>query len=54
MWWGDTGAWTALALLTVTQTALALAHRGAPVEWGDLLAFGLVEWGTCAIFLPLW
>jgi signal transduction histidine kinase len=44
--------WTLLALLSTTQTALELIHRGAPVAWGPLLVRRLVDWYTCAIFLP--
>ena len=49
-------AWTALALLATTQSALSLAYRGQRVQWAQLLAWGLLDWYTCALFIPplLW
>lgn len=57
LWWlVGFGAWTALALLATTQSALSLSYRGQPVRWPTLLAWGLVDWYTCALFIPplLW
>ena len=46
------GAWTALALLSVLQTALFIAHRGDPVPWARLLPSRLLDWYSCALFTP--
>lgn len=56
LWIAGFLAWTALALLATTQTAMALAYRGQPVQWGRLLAWGIVDWYACALFIPplLW
>ena len=56
LWAGGFAAWTALALLATTQSALSLAYRGQPVRWAPLLAWGLLDWYTCALFIPplLW
>jgi two-component sensor histidine kinase len=56
LWLVGFGAWTALALLAMTQSALSLAYRGQPVQWPRLLAAGLLDWYTCALFIPplLW
>jgi signal transduction histidine kinase len=49
-------AWTALALLGTTQSALSLAYRGQSFSWPRLLAWGMVDWYICALFVPpfLW
>ena len=44
--------WTALALLSVLQTALFIAHRGDPIAWGQLTASRLLDWYSCALFTP--
>ena len=56
LWLVGFAAWTALALLATTQSALSLAYRGQPVRWVQLLAWGLLDWYTCALFIPplLW
>jgi two-component system, LytTR family, sensor kinase len=56
LWLVGFGAWTALALLAITQSALSLAYRGQPVQWPRLLAGGLLDWYICALFIPplLW
>ena len=56
LWIAGFAAWTALALLATTQSALSLAYRGQPVRWAQLLAWGLLDWYTCALFIPplLW
>jgi len=55
-WLVGFAAWTALALLATTQSALTLVYRGQPVQWHRLLAWGLLDWYTCALFIPplLW
>ena len=55
-WLVGFAAWTALALLATTQSALSLAYRGQRVQWAQLLAWGLLDWYTCALFIPplLW
>ena len=56
LWLVGFGAWTALALLATTQSALSLSYRGQTVRWPSLLAWGLLDWYTCALFIPplLW
>jgi signal transduction histidine kinase len=56
LWLVGFGAWTALALLAMTQSALSLAYRGQRVQWPQLMAAGLLDWYTCALFIPplLW
>lgn len=56
LWLVGFGAWTALALLAMTQSALSLAYRGQRVQWPQLVAAGLLDWYTCALFIPplLW
>jgi sensor histidine kinase YesM len=46
------GAWTVLALLSATQSALYLTEAGVPVRWGRLIPMRLADWYTCAIFTP--
>jgi two-component system, LytTR family, sensor kinase len=46
------GIWTALALLSVLQTALFISHRGDAVSWGRLLSSRLLDWYSCALFTP--
>jgi two-component system, LytTR family, sensor kinase len=56
LWLIGFAAWTVLALLSTTQAALSLSYRGQPVQWPRLLAWGLLDWYTCALFIPplLW
>ena len=56
LWLVGFGAWTALALLATTQSALSLSYRGQLINWPSLLAWGLLDWYTCALFIPplLW
>lgn len=56
LWLVGFAAWTALALLATTQSALSLSYRGQPVPWASLLAWGMLDWYTCALFIPplLW
>jgi two-component system, LytTR family, sensor kinase len=46
------GIWTALALLSVLQTALFVAHRGNPIAWDQLVPSRLLDWYSCALFTP--
>src|SRR4051812_14845884 len=52
LWLVGFAAWTVLALLSVTQSAIGMTYRGGGVRWGQLLAFGLFDWYTCALFIP--
>ena len=56
VWLVGFAAWTALALLATTQSALSLSYRGQHVQWPMLLAWGMLDWYTCALFIPplLW
>ena len=56
LWLVGFGAWTALALLAMKQSALSLAYRGQRVQWPQLVAAGSLDWYTCALFIPplLW
>lgn len=56
LWLVGLAAWTALALLATTQSALSLSYRGQRVQWPTLLAWGMLDWYTCALFIPplLW
>jgi two-component system LytT family sensor kinase len=51
LWLVAVGVWTALTVLSITQSALALAYRKEPVEWGRLIAWRAVDWYSCALFL---
>lgn len=44
---------TVLALLTTAQAGLALAHEGQEIPWSGLLKARLVDWYSCALFMPL-
>ena len=46
-------AWTFLAALTSSQTAVYLSQRGQPVDWPALLTGSFADWYTCALFTPL-
>lgn len=46
-------AWTFLAALSSSQTALYLSQRGQPIVWRDLLASRFADWYTCALFTPV-
>jgi two-component system LytT family sensor kinase len=45
--------WSLLAVLSVGQTALYLAHLGGPIRWRTIIVGRLANWYTCAPFLPL-
>ncbi len=44
---------TALAILTTAQAGFALAHEGQEIPWAGLLKARLVDWYSCALFIPL-
>lgn len=46
-------AWTFLAALSSSQTALYLSQRGQPIVWRDMLTSRFADWYTCALFTPL-
>jgi two-component system, LytTR family, sensor kinase len=52
-WWifGFT-VWTLLALMSVLQAAMYLGYAGEPIRWGFLFGIRLLDWYTCALFLP--
>ncbi len=53
LWWlAAFAVWTLLAAMSITQSALFLAYRGQPIAWGPLVGVRLVDWYTCALFLP--
>jgi signal transduction histidine kinase len=56
LWIGIWAVWTALALTSASQTALAFAAQGQPINWVPLIAGRLADWYSCAIFTPplLW
>jgi hypothetical protein len=45
--------WTALALLSAGQAAMALRGRGVEVAPGGLLLEAAIEWYSCALFTPV-
>src|SRR5262245_14107818 len=45
--------WSALALLSVAQGAIAFAQRGLPIHWGPMTLRALADWYTCALFTPV-
>jgi LytS/YehU family sensor histidine kinase len=46
-------AWTFLAALSSSQTAVYLSQRGQPIAWRELLTSRFADWYTCALFTPL-
>lgn len=42
-WLVGFAAWTALALLSTTQTALTLSMRGQPIDWPRLLEWRAID-----------
>jgi two-component system LytT family sensor kinase len=46
-------AWTFLAGLSASQTAVYLSQRGQTIEWRELLTGSFADWYTCALFTPL-
>lgn len=47
------GITTALALLSVAQTAAWATYQGRELPWGPVIVARLADWYTCLIFLPL-
>jgi two-component system, LytTR family, sensor kinase len=45
--------WFGLALASATQASVALAARGRPAPFGELLLDACLDWGTCAVFTPV-
>jgi hypothetical protein len=45
--------WFALALASALQSSVALASRGTPVPFGEVLLDAGLDWGTCAVFTPV-
>lgn len=46
-------AWTFLAALSASQTAVYLSQRGQTIVWRELLTGSFADWYTCALFTPL-
>jgi signal transduction histidine kinase len=52
-WWiFGFGVWTLLALMSVLQAAMYLGYIGDPIRWAPLVGIRLLDWYTCALFLP--
>ena len=52
-WWTlGFAVWTLLALMSVLQAAIYFGYRGESIRWGPLLGIRLLDWYTCALFLP--
>jgi hypothetical protein len=47
-----TGVVLFMALLTTAEGAIYAVARGAPVSWGPLFGLRLLDWSTCALFVP--
>lgn len=53
LWWTlGFVVWTALALLEIVQTAMALSHRGAAIDWPALAFDRLADWYSYGVFIP--
>ena len=52
-WVAGVAIWTALPLLFASQTAIWLAYRDQPMQWGEHLTFRLADWYACGVFVPL-
>jgi two-component system, LytTR family, sensor kinase len=46
-------AWTGLAGLSASQTALYLHQRGQPIAWGSLFLTRILDWELCLAFVPV-
>jgi signal transduction histidine kinase len=53
VWLAGFAIWTALAALVSAQGAIWTMYRGDTVDWVELFAFGLADWYTCGLFVPL-
>lgn len=51
-WLVGLAVWTSLPLLLAAQTALWLNSRDQLVDWSELVAFRLVDWYACGVFVP--
>jgi two-component system LytT family sensor kinase len=52
-WWAfGFAVWTLLALMSVLQAAMYLGYVGESIRWGPLVGIRLLDWYTCALFLP--
>jgi two-component system, LytTR family, sensor kinase len=52
-WWIlGFAVWTLLALMSVLQSAMYFGYHGESIRWGPLLGIRLLDWYTCALFLP--
>jgi hypothetical protein len=52
-WWAfGFAVWTLLALMSVLQAAMYLGYVGEPIRWGFLVGVRMLDWYTCALFLP--
>jgi two-component system, LytTR family, sensor kinase len=52
-WWiFGLGVWTLLALMSVLQAAMYFGYIGDPIRWAPLVGIRLLDWYTCALFLP--
>src|SRR5690348_18383824 len=47
------GVWSALAALSMPQTALYLEQRGQPIEWRSLIIGRALDWYTCLAVAPV-
>jgi len=47
------GVWSALAVLSMLQTALYLEQRGQPIEWRSLIIGRALDWYTCLAVAPV-
>jgi len=47
------GVWSALAALSMLQTALYLEQRGQPIEWRSLIIGRALDWYTCLALAPV-
>lgn len=52
-WWTfGFAVWSLLALMSVLQSAMYLSYRDESIQWGPLVEVRLLDWYTCALFLP--
>src|SRR5579872_4625870 len=47
------GVWSALAALSMLQTALYLEQHGQPIEWRSLIIGRALDWYTCLALAPV-
>jgi two-component system LytT family sensor kinase len=52
-WWAFGFAiWSLLAIMSVLQSAMYFGYRGESIQWAPLFETRLIDWYTCALFLP--